>query len=284
MRAKDLRACAALFLGLAFLGACSLPIKTVPFQPAPTAYYTVPVQKGETLKNIADRWQVREDDLLAVNSLYDPNGTAEGGTIRVPAYGHLRDETAPPKQTAATASPREVISATPGASVPRPAPVEKLPIPEPKPAAQKSKTSESWLSWIMPSTGTPQISERLVWPVKGRVLSPFGANAEGARNDGINISASRGTPVHAAAAGSVTYVGDDLKAYGNLVLVSHDNGFVTAYAHCDKITVKRGDHVAAGQVIALAGATGDVDEPQVHFELRQGSKPVDPEPYFVAAN
>jgi len=267
-------------LALALLAGCSLPVKTVPYQPAPTAYYTVPVQKGEPLKGIAARWQVREDDLLALNNLYNHNGTAQGDTIRVPAYGRMREASTSPKQDADTA-PREGISAPTRVSQ---APIEKTPIPEPKPASQRAKPAESWLSWMMPSADAPQVTERLVWPVKGRVLSPFGTNAVGARNDGINISVSRGTPVHAAAPGTVSYVGSDIKAYGNLVLISHDNGLVTAYAHCDKITVARGDHVMSGQVIALAGATGDVDEPQVHFELRQGTKPVDPAPYLMATN
>jgi murein DD-endopeptidase MepM/ murein hydrolase activator NlpD len=264
----------------------------VPIQPAPTSYYTVSVKNGEPLKDIAARWQVREDDLLAVNELYDRNGTAPSDTIRVPAYGHLRDETAAPKQTASAAPPqttsaappRELASAMPRASVQKPVPVERTPIPEPKPGAEKGKADQSWFSWMMPSADAPQFSQRLVWPVKGRVLSPFGASADGARNDGINIAATRGAPIHAAAAGTVSYVGDDLKAYGNLVLITHEDGFITAYAHCDKINVTRGEHVAAGQVIGTAGDTGDVDQPQVHFELRQGTKPIDPSPYLLASN
>ena len=290
MSVGDFHARAGLVLALAFLAGCSLPIKTVPIQPAPTSYYTVPVKNGEPLKNIAARWQVREDDLLAVNELYDRNGTATSDTIRVPAYGHLRDEPAAPKQTpsarqmTSAAPPRELASATPRANVQRTVPVEKTPIPEAKPGVEKGKTDQSWFSFMMPSAEAPQFSQRLMWPVKGRVLSPFGSSADGARNDGINIAAARGAPVHAAAAGTVSYVGDDLKAYGNLVLITHEDGFITAYAHCDKISVTRGEHVAAGQVIGTAGATGDVDQPQVHFELRQGTKPIDPSPYLVAAN
>jgi murein DD-endopeptidase MepM/ murein hydrolase activator NlpD len=271
----------SLVLALVFLAGCAGASDTpTKFEPAPTSYYTLPVEKGESLKDIASRYQVREEDLLALNDLYDRNAVVKGTTIRVPAYGRLREASLTTTEVPVSRdedSPRPLASS-------RPAKIEKTPIPEPKPTTQKAKPDESWLSWMMPSSDTPPLSERLVWPVKGRLLSSFGAGSNGARNDGINISASRGAPVHAAAAGTVTYVGDELKAYGNLVLIRHDNGFITAYAHCDKINVARGERVTSGQVIASVGATGDVDQPQVHFELRQGTKPVDPAPYLVAAN
>ena len=113
-----------------------------------------------------------------------------------------------------------------------------------------------------------------------RILSDFGTEANGERNDGINIAAAYGTPIHAAAGGTVTYAGNDLKSYGNLVLIRHDDGYVTAYAHAQNIVVARGDTVSRGQVIGYAGDTGDVTSPQLHFEIRQGSKPVDPAPYL----
>ncbi len=117
------------------------------------------------------------------------------------------------------------------------------------------------------------------WPAKGRVISGFGGKG-GASNDGINISLPEGTPVKAAESGTVAYAGSELKGYGNLVLIRHDGNWVSAYAHNDAILVKRGDKVERGQAIAKAGKTGSVDQPQVHFELRQGSKPVDPMPHL----
>jgi murein DD-endopeptidase MepM/ murein hydrolase activator NlpD len=140
-----------------------------------------------------------------------------------------------------------------------------------------------WLSSFTPEMPDPKISVKFLWPLKGRVISEFGPAASGARNDGINILAERGASIHAAADGTVSYVGSELKSYGNLILIQHDNGFVTAYAHSETITVIRGQHVARGDVIAYAGATGDVTEPQLHFELRLGTKPINPEPYLVAA-
>ncbi len=114
------------------------------------------------------------------------------------------------------------------------------------------------------------------WPVAGRILSSFGGMSGGEKNDGINIAAPRGEPIHAAASGIVTYCGNELKGYGNLVLIRHGDGYVTAYAHADSIAVGRGDYVEAGQVIGTAGSSGDVDVPQVHFEIRRGVRPVDP--------
>jgi murein DD-endopeptidase MepM/ murein hydrolase activator NlpD len=115
------------------------------------------------------------------------------------------------------------------------------------------------------------------WPARGRVIAGFGANGG---NEGINIAVPEGTPVKAAEAGTVTYAGSEVKGYGNLVLVRHDNGYVSAYAHNGSLNVKRGERVKRGQVIATSGQTGNVTSPQLHFELRKGSAPVDPLPYL----
>ena len=123
-------------------------------------------------------------------------------------------------------------------------------------------------------------SVKLRWPTTGRVIAGFGGRPDGTHNDGINLAVPLGTEVHAAESGVVAYSGNELKGYGNLVLLRHDNGWVTAYAHNDELLVKRGDKVKRGQVISKAGKTGSVDQPQVHFELRQGSRPVDPTPYL----
>ncbi|HKY19180.1 MAG TPA: M23 family metallopeptidase [Rhizomicrobium sp.] len=138
---------------------------------------------------------------------------------------------------------------------------------------------------------TPVISQALppiggapafAWPVSGRVISDFGATASGGRNDGINIAASTGTPIHASASGTVTYAGNELKNYGNLVLVKHAGGYTTAYAHADRLVVSRGEFVARGQVIGYAGQTGDVASPQVHFEIRSATTPLNPRSYLTS--
>jgi murein DD-endopeptidase MepM/ murein hydrolase activator NlpD len=119
-------------------------------------------------------------------------------------------------------------------------------------------------------------SRQFRWPLAGRVISDFGASKTGERNDGINIAAQQGEPVRASASGTVSYCGNALKGYGNLVLIRHDDGYITAYAHVANFIVNRDDRVLAGQVIAYAGATGDVTAPQLHFEIRRGVHAVDP--------
>ena len=112
------------------------------------------------------------------------------------------------------------------------------------------------------------------------MLSGFGPKSGGLVNDGINIAAPLGTPVRASQDGTIAYAGNELRGYGNLLLLRHDNGWVTAYAHNGELQVGRGDRVKRGQVIARVGASGSVTEPQLHFELRQGTRTVDPTRYL----
>ena len=118
--------------------------------------------------------------------------------------------------------------------------------------------------------------ETFRWPVRGRIIAAYGAKTNGKSNDGINVAVPEGTPVKAAEDGVVAYAGNELKGYGNLVLVRHSNGYVTAYAHASQLMVKRGQSIKRGQVIAKSGQTGDASSPQLHFEIRKGSTPVDP--------
>jgi murein DD-endopeptidase MepM/ murein hydrolase activator NlpD len=122
--------------------------------------------------------------------------------------------------------------------------------------------------------GTPSFH----WPVRGRVIAGFGPRPDGQRNDGINIAVPENTPIKAAEGGVVVYSGNELKSFGNLVLVRHANEYVTAYAHVKELRVKRGDQIKAGDLIGMSGQTGDVDTPQIHFEIRKASAPVDPMP------
>ena len=134
-------------------------------------------------------------------------------------------------------------------------------------------------TYAPPSAGTLAF----VWPVSGPVISDFGTTLSGGRNDGINIATPFGAPIHAAAAGQISYAGNELKGYGNLVLIKHDDGYVTAYAHAERIVVNRGDYVAKGQIIGYSGQTGDVTSPQLHFEIRKGVQPVNPHSLLVAS-
>jgi len=119
-----------------------------------------------------------------------------------------------------------------------------------------------------------------MWPVKGKIISKFGLLAKGLRNDGINISADRGNPVLAIESGKIVYAGNEIQAFGNLILIKHHNDKTSAYAHLDKINVKKGDSVNKGQIIALVGNSGKVSIPQLHFEIRDKDGPLDPLKYL----
>lgn len=151
-------------------------------------------------------------------------------------------------------------------------------IPEPKVPAKTAA--------LAPSTPKPvekveeatedKSSASFRWPAQGRVISGFGARNTGGANDGINIALPEGTPVRAAEGGTVVHADDALKGYGKLVLIRHPNGFVSVYAHNGELSVKRGESVKRGQVIAKSGQSGNVTSPQLHFEIRKGATPVDP--------
>ncbi|HYF54992.1 MAG TPA: peptidoglycan DD-metalloendopeptidase family protein [Salinarimonas sp.] len=149
------------------------------------------------------------------------------------------------------------------------APAAPAPAPAPQPARPEPVQTAS-----LPTSPASGLDFR--WPARGRVISGFGSSG----NEGINIAVPEGTPVRAAEGGTVAYAGSELKGYGNLVLIRHDNGYVSAYAHNGEISVKRGDKVGRGQVIAKSGQSGNVNSPQLHFEIRKGSTPVDPMPYL----
>ena len=179
---------------------------------------------------------------------------------------------APKQETVAVVSPTKVTPVAPAAK-----PVQ----PEQQVAVASPPASAAVAMPEKPTDNGGAPSFR--WPARGRVISGSGAMTNGQQNDGINLALPEGTPVHAAEDGVVAYAGSELKGYGNLVLIRHSNGFVTAYAHTSEIMVKRGDQVRRGQVIAKSGQTGNVSSPQLHFEIRKGSTPVDPTQYLPGA-
>jgi LysM repeat protein len=155
-------------------------------------------------------------------------------------------------------------------------------------------TESSTVAWVEESTlpeapvgvvtaipePAPRGDLRFIWPVDGPIISTYGPKTDGYHNDGINIAAPAGSPVVAAEDGVVAYTGDELRGYGNLVLVKHADGWVSAYAHNAQVLVARGQTVLRGDTIASVGASGGVDTPQSHFELRKGTDAVDPVPYL----
>lgn len=216
------------------------------------------VKRGDTLYAVSRATGVSVAALAQANGLVPPYTLSPGQELR-----------APKTQTGAV-SPRVAA-----------APVQT--VSEPSPAAPQATTSSPAASLNVAeiakqaSFTKPDDPDALfAWPVRGAVIAEYGIGDLGKRNDGINIAAPLGTPVRASADGEVVYRGSELEGFGNLLLVKHPDGFVTAYAHNDAMLVKKGDVVRKGQVIAKVGSTGSVATPQLHFEIRQKLKSVDP--------
>ena len=212
------------------------------------------VVRRDTLSEIAVAYRVDMHQLARVNQLGPPYLIRVGQVLFLPdsAAAPTVMASAPPaspRQTSQTSSPQATSSPPPSAA---PAP-------------------------------PPRASGRFAWPVQGEVLSTFGQVRPGQRNDGINIAVPAGTPVRAAENGVVVYAGNELRGFGNQLLIKHDDDWITAYAHNERLEVNRGDTVQRGQIIARVGQTGNVDRPQLHFEVRQGSRPVDPLPHMEQA-
>jgi murein DD-endopeptidase MepM/ murein hydrolase activator NlpD len=233
---------------------------------------------GDTLSKIARRYRVSVVDLARANKLSPHAQVKLGDRLAIPSSTSRQAQAAPPRTQPAAPQP------TPQAAAP--APRQQVAQAEPKhtPAPAEPRHSANLAS----PTQNPEVEDKdasgavFRWPVRGRIVTAFGAKPSGQQNDGINIAVPEGTPIKAAEAGEVAYAGNELKGYGNLILVRHPNGFVTAYAHASELLVKRGDKVRRGQVIAKSGRTGAVSAPQLHFEIRKGSTPVDPSPYLGA--
>lgn len=164
----------------------------------------------------------------------------------------------------------------PDASRPRPYDVATAGVPAPKRAPPaRARPKQKIVAAPPASTG-----KGFRWPLRGRIISTYGGKSKGLKNDGINIAAPRGAKVVAAENGVVAYAGNELRGFGNLLLLKHAGGWITAYAHNETLLVQRGDKIKKGQTIARVGSSGNVQVPQLHFELRKGKKAIDPVKYL----
>lgn len=259
---------------------------------------SIVVQPGDTVLGIARHYGVPSRSIIEANRLVPPYRLLVGQALLLPG-GNTTGS------SATTAMPR---SAPPGVGQqqsPQPpaiagaagslADAQRVASPEVPPpehpmtrfgaaAGNPPPAVHTTAAAIVPPRevppATPAAARGFIWPVRGRLIETFGSGSNGTQNDGINIAAREGAPVYAAAGGEVVYVGNELRGYGNLVLIKHEGGYLTAYAHNSTLLVRKGDHVARGQTIALVGATGQVKEPQLHFEIRYGRDPVDPMQYL----
>lgn len=201
-----------------------------------------------------------------------PASTAPSATIAAAPPVPAPRPSAPPARVAAAAPPPPPPAA-PQASPQPPAPAAPAVVSPPAAASPPPAAR---------SEPPPAATGRFAWPLSGPIVSGYGPKPDGLHNDGINIAAPAGTPVRAADGGVVAYAGDELRGFGNLVLIRHADGWMTAYAHLDRMTVERGRRVARGQEIGTVGQTGGVPSPQLHFEIRQGSRALDPMGFLPA--
>ena len=248
---------------------------------APAIYV---VQKGDTVESVASRFGVPPSRITDRNSLKAGDKLSEGQWIEIPNARVLEQATVSgtPGTAPPSSSPPPTSSDGRVSSTELPPPSGGTPAPPAKPAATPPASTPGGSApqpVPIPSASSstpPAASTRFDWPLRGTTLQGFGNRADGQRNDGINISAAQGTTVKAAESGSVAYVGSEVRGLGNLVLLSHGGGYVTAYAHLDHASVTKGATVKKGQAIGTVGQSGGVSQPQLHFEIRQRNKPVDP--------
>ncbi len=235
----------------------------------------VVVEHGQSLGGIAHAHHVSTQAIIAANHLTPPYKIAAGQQLLIPGAAEA-PKPMPPALAAATPAAPSAQGHPPPEIIPLDGPASASKAPPASSAAEEAR-SEAVAAAPLPRGG------HFAWPVRGHVLAGYGVTAGGKHNDGINIAAARGTAVNAVDDGTVAYAGNELRGYGNLVLVKHANGWITAYAHCEELLVKRGDTVSRGQAIAKVGATGGVSEPQLHFELRRGKHAVDPREFLAPA-
>ena len=265
------------------------------------------VKRGDTLYGISRQYGTDSFGIARLNGLEPPYLLQPGQRLQIPvASANAASEQASQPRAAAASDNRaspvspaiEQVGITPlqapgGPAQSPPITETAMPAPQPRPATPEAEPSPApaALSGAQAPLGggtdarsrtatfappSAVSSSGFSWPVRGRIASTFGTKARGLHNDGINVLAPRGAPVIAVHDGVVAYAGSELKGFGNLLLVKHDDGWVSAYGHNDELLVKPGEKVRRGQIIARVGSTGNVTKPQLHFELRRGRKAFDP--------
>jgi murein DD-endopeptidase MepM/ murein hydrolase activator NlpD len=267
--------------------------------PAPAANNTHVIAPGETIYSLGRRYHLTPMAIAKANNVGLDHHVKVGDRIVIPGQAGAPRLAMPAQQPAPVAQPVQPaprVAAKPQAPALQPQPVQQPAAPkvtqqkaaqpkvaqtEPAPTANIVAPAADPLPEPAQTGTTGGSATSLRWPVKGKVIQAFGPKQGGGQNDGINVAVPEGTPIKAAEDGVVAYAGSELKGYGNLVLVRHSNGFVTAYAHASELNVKKGEAVKRGQVIGKAGQTGNVASPQLHFEVRKGATPVDPSQYLT---
>ncbi|MDD3030109.1 MAG: M23 family metallopeptidase [Alphaproteobacteria bacterium] len=262
------------WLGLVVLlgtAACTFmppPPAELPSRSGIQAGRAVVVGKNETVYSVAQAHNVSMRELIVLNDLKPPFNVVQGQKLFLPQDGeNFAGGMKPPSSSPYTPVERRRIAKKKAEAI-RTQTAEKA---ETKPTRQKAAVAP-----VLPKEPASNIALSVCWPVRGPVLSRFGAKENGLNNDGINIGAPNGAPVVAAASGIVVYAGNDMKGFGNLILIRHQGDWVTAYAHLGRVLVRKDSIVAQGDMIGRVGKTGNVASPQVHFEIRKDGHPIDP--------
>jgi murein DD-endopeptidase MepM/ murein hydrolase activator NlpD len=224
------------------------------------------VAAGETLSKISHHYGKPVNEIAKANNIEASAKLNVGDRLVIPST----------RMSAVTPAPVALAETKSSAAPIDPEPPQSASMFAPTGTASPTKDAVS----LAQGTGSLPTFR---WPARGRVIAGYGPTINGQQNDGINLALPEGTPVKAAEDGVVAYAGNELKGYGNLILVRHPNGYVTAYAHAKELLVKRGEQVKRGQVIARSGQTGNVNAPQLHFEIRKGASPLDPMRFLAGA-
>lgn len=244
------------------------------------------VRRHETLTSIARKRNVDIHSLVTMNNLKPPYKVHENQRLKL---SYPTSSPLPlPKKKISTKLPKikkierieRIEKIEPLVPIKQFSPLRESwqGVPQQKPLKRTLQKKPSTIKKLTPVKHAP--ISKFQWPVRGKILAKYGKKSAGLRNDGINIEAKAGTPIKAAESGQVVYVGNALKGYGNLILIKHQGGWMTAYAHAQKTFVSKGIDIKKGQKIALVGSTGNVKTPQLHFEIRKKTRTVDPVGYL----
>ena len=225
------------------------------------AVKNIRVVAGDTLYSLSRKYEIPVNDLAVMNNLDAPFELSVGQALKVPDVVPVNN-----KMTGQTVVASDSIK-------------DKKVMTDERTSNQVKKETPGAATKQMPKIAT-RSSSKFSWPVRGKIVSGYGAKGNGLFNDGINIASAKGTAVKSAENGVVAYAGNEVKGMGNLIIVQHSDGWMTVYAHMNEMLVKRGVKVDVGQKIGTVGKTGKVDEPQLHFEIRKGTKAYNPTQYL----
>lgn len=246
----------------------------------------ITVDKGDTLYSLSRKYEIPVNDLAVMNKLSAPFNLHIGQKLKVPKLDTVKTRSAVAVKKAEpqkSVKPKEGKPKT-GLQNDKKTKSETVKKTSQKPIEKKNETQQQKTQQKSqqktPAKILPRSSSKFSWPVRGTILSGYGPKNGGLVNDGINISAAMGTVVKAAENGVVAYAGNEVKGMGNLIIIQHSDGWMTVYAHLNSMDVKRGARVSVGQPIGKIGKTGKVDKPQLHFEIRKGTKSYNPTTYL----